>query len=111
MKHCGRIARLFRCAHHLHHLAPSRKTVQTARRRKTAQYGTDGTDGADGAPTKPATLSARNGMKGFIPTRNRWVNRTSNFLRAVHNIDAHRASHRFGCGKQGAPMPLYHPRS
>jgi hypothetical protein len=52
--------------------APSRKmadgkTAQDgARRSKTAQYGTDGTDGADGAPTKPATLSARNGMKIFF---------------------------------------------
>ena len=33
---------------------------------KTAQDGTDTTDGADGAPTKPATLSARNGMKVFF---------------------------------------------
>ena len=44
MKHCGCIARLFRCAHHLHHLAPFRKTPQTARRRKTAQDGTNTTD-------------------------------------------------------------------
>ena len=70
------------------------------------QDGTDTTDGADGAPTKPATLSARNGMKGFIPTGNRWMDRTTNFLRAVHDIDAHRANHRFGCGKQGAPISL-----
>jgi len=96
--------------------APSRTISQDGadgklRRRKTAQDGTDTTDGADGAPTKPTTLSARNGMKGFIPTRNRCVDRTTNFLRAVRGIDAHRANHRFGCGKQGAPISLYHPRS
>jgi hypothetical protein len=72
MKHCGRIARLFCCVHHLHHLTPSRKTAQTARRRKTGQHGAKWrkaehtTDGADEAPTKPATLSARNGMKVFF---------------------------------------------
>ena len=109
MKHCGCIARLFRCAHHLHHLAPFRKTPQTARQRKTEQ--TQQMHGAAGAPTRPATLSARNGMKGFIPTRNRWVDRTTNFLRAAHDLDAHRASHRFGCGKQGACISLYHARS
>ena len=49
--------------------------------------------------------------EGFFPVRNSWVDRTTNFLRAVHDIDAHRASHRFGCGKQGAPISLYHPRS
>ena len=84
------------------------KTAQDgARRRKTSQDGTGTTDGADGAPTKPATLSVRNGMKGFIPTRNRWADRTTNFLRAVRDLDAHRASHRFGCGKQEAPISLY----
>ena len=48
--------------------------------------------------------------EGFFPIRNSWVDRTTNFLRAVHDIDVHRASHRFGCGKQGAPISLYHPR-
>ena len=82
MKHCGRIARLFCCVHHLHQVTPSRKTAQTARRRKTAQHGTKRrkaehtTDDADEAPTKPASLSAGNGTKGLIPTRKRWVDRT-----------------------------------
>ena len=49
--------------------------------------------------------------EGFVPIRNSWADRTTNFLRAVHDIDAHRASHGFGCGKQGAPISLYHPRS
>ena len=53
------------------------------------------------AQTKPAMLSARSGVKGFTPTRNRRVDRTTNFLRAVHDLDAH-CGHRFGCGKQGA---------
>ena len=39
-----------------------------------------------------------------------WVDRTTNFLRAAHDLDAHRASHRFGCGKQGASISLYHAR-
>ena len=43
--------------------APSRTISQDGADGKTAQDGTDTTDGADGAPTKPATLSARNGMK------------------------------------------------
>ena len=47
--------------------APSRTISQDgAADGKTAQDGTDTTDGADGAPTKPATLSARNGMKVFF---------------------------------------------
>ena len=29
---------------------------------------------------------------------------------SIYDIDAHRASYRFGCGKQGAPIPLYYPR-
>ena len=29
----------------------------------------------------------------------------------LHDIDAHRASHRFGCEKQRTPISLYHPRS
>ena len=53
------------------------------------------------AQTKPAMLSARSGVKGFTPTRNRRVDRTTNFLRPVHDLDAH-CGHRFGCGKQGA---------
>ena len=35
-----------------------------------------------------------------------WVDRIANFLRAVHGLDAHRANHRFCCGKQGAHISL-----
>ena len=31
----------------------------------------------------------------------------TNFLGAVHDLDAHRANHRFGCGKQEAPTYTY----
>ena len=48
------------------------------------------------------------GMKGFTPTCSRWVDRITDFLRAVHGLDAYRANHRFGCGKQGALISLYH---
>ena len=83
--------------------APSRTISQDgAADGKTAQDGTDTTDGADGAPTKPATLSARNGMKVFfqfaIPG---WIGQ-QNFLRAVHDIDAHRALQEiWGCTNRG----------
>ena len=36
-------------------------------------------------------------------TGNRWVDRIAHFLRAVHDFDAHRANHRFCCGKTRGP--------
>ena len=36
-----------------------------------------------------------------------WADRMTNFLRAVHDLDAHRANHRLGCGKQEAPTYTY----
>jgi len=89
---------------------PSRTISQDGADGKTAQDGTNTTDGVDGAPTKPATFSAHNGMKVF-PICNSWVDRTTNFLRVIHDIDVHRANHRFDCGKQGTPISLYYPRS
>ena len=47
------------------------------------------------------------GMKVFIPTRARCADGIPNFLRAVYNLDAHGASHRFGCDKQWTPISQY----
>ena len=44
----------------------------------------------------------------FYSTRNHWVDRKTTFLRAVHDLHAHRASHNLGSGKQGASISLHH---
>ena len=49
----------------------------------------------------------REGMfLGFIPTRNRWEDRTTNFLRAVHEIDAHRSNQIWLRKTKGPPIDL-----